>query len=414
MASPIWSTIGTTITREPCAPRGALLLQGAVEQDDRSILQQLAGIGSPFTGSGDTIDVLDHVLREARRAIHAEAGTLYTVSGGDLEFVLAQNDRVDAGEISRELAGTRKPVSRESLSGFVAETGIVINVPDARNLPEGTPFRIASIDKQTGYRTRSILAAPLPGPDGTCLGVVELFNCIDADGNVVAFPEEDIPNIEALASVAAVAIHNIRLQEQLKSAHLDTIIRLSVAAEYRDDDTAAHIRRISVGSAILARSLRLPGWQVELIEYASPMHDIGKIGIPDSILRKDGALTPEERAAMQQHTLIGAKILENPKTDVIAMAREVALSHHERWDGLGYPYALAGEEIPLPARVVSVADVFDALLSKRCYKEAYPFARAVKIIRENSGKHFDPRVVQAFENSMPELESSFRRYADES
>jgi putative two-component system response regulator len=183
---------------------------------------------------------------------------------------------------------------------------------------------------------------------------------------------------------------------ELEHARLEILARLALAAEYRDDATQQHAWRIGCTSALLAARLRLPDETVELIERAAPLHDVGKIGIPDAVLLKAGALTSAERARIQEHTTIGAEILSGSETPVLRLAEEIALTHHERWNGDGYPRHLHGEEIPLPGQIVAVADVFDALTHDRPYKPAWPVSRAVDEICQQAGEHFDPRVVEAF------------------
>ena len=184
--------------------------------------------------------------------------------------------------------------------------------------------------------------------------------------------------------------------EKIRQASLETIYRLSLAAEYRDWDTGQHLLRMSHYTKALAAKMGLKSKYTEAILYASLMHDVGKIGIPDHILRKPGRLTPEEWEIMKKHTVIGAQILEKSETEFIKMAESIALTHHERWDGAGYPKGLKGEEISLAGRIVAVADVFEAVTSKRPYKEAFPVEKAFEIIKEGRGTHFDPRVVDAF------------------
>jgi len=184
--------------------------------------------------------------------------------------------------------------------------------------------------------------------------------------------------------------------EKIKTASLDTIYRLSRASEYKDEDTGAHIKRMSHYSAAVARQMGLSKDAVETILYAAPMHDAGKIGIPDNILLKPGKLEPEEWKIMKQHTTIGEGILSGSNSEFIILAEVIAVTHHEKWDGSGYPNGLRGAAIPLAGRIAAIADVFDALTSKRPYKEAFPLEKSFAIIREGSGSHFDPEVMEAF------------------
>jgi putative two-component system response regulator len=195
-------------------------------------------------------------------------------------------------------------------------------------------------------------------------------------------------------------------------ANAPVVQRLGRAAEYRDNETGFHILRMSHTTALLARHL---GWdleQCELLLHASPMHDIGKIGIPDSILLKPGVLDSAEWAIMKSHTLIGANILEGDGSELLTLAREIALTHHEKWDGSGYPNGLKGEAIPISGRMVAIADVFDALTSERPYKKAWSVEAALDYIRKNRGTHFDPNIVDLFLRLLPEILAIRARYAE--
>lgn len=176
-------------------------------------------------------------------------------------------------------------------------------------------------------------------------------------------------------------------------AHEETIHLLVRASIHRDSETGNHIKRVGLYSARLAMASELPQSEVDLIRLAAPMHDVGKIGIPDRVLRKPGPLTAEERAVMETHTTIGAEMLSGSESPVMRKAREIALCHHERWDGEGYPRGLAGEDIPLSARIVAVADVYDALTQDRVYRAAMPEDQVIAILREGRGTHFDPRLI---------------------
>jgi putative two-component system response regulator len=184
--------------------------------------------------------------------------------------------------------------------------------------------------------------------------------------------------------------------EKIKAASLETIYRLSMASEYKDTDTGAHIKRMSRYSAAVARRMGLAEEAVATILYAAPMHDLGKVGIPDRILLKPAMLDAAEWEIMKQHSVIGANILKGSDAEFIRMGEIIARSHHEKWDGNGYPDGLAGKDIPIAGRIAAIADVFDALTSKRPYKEPFPVENSLFIIRNESGSHFDPDVVDAF------------------
>jgi putative nucleotidyltransferase with HDIG domain len=188
---------------------------------------------------------------------------------------------------------------------------------------------------------------------------------------------------------------SVRTRE-LERARLELLSRLARAAEFRDDDTHEHTARVGCIAALLARELGLPEADVQRLRVAAPLHDVGKIGVPDAILLKPAKLTPSEWTVMQQHALIGADLLAGSASDVLEEAARIARSHHERWDGTGYPDRLAGDSIPLAARIVAVADVFDALTHDRPYKTAWPIEDAVAEICRQSGHHFDSAVVDAF------------------
>ncbi|KMY68910.1 chemotaxis protein CheY [Desulfocarbo indianensis] len=212
---------------------------------------------------------------------------------------------------------------------------------------------------------------------------------------------------------------NARTQElanalaMVRNASLDTIFRLSRAAEYRDEDTGSHITRMSNYSARLARKLELGEKTAEAILYAAPMHDVGKIGIPDHILLKPGPLEPDEWAVMKTHTIIGSAILSAAHSPFLRLGEVIALAHHEKWDGSGYPRGLKGKNIPLVGRIVAVADVFDALVSRRPYKEPFTVEKSLEIMKEGRGRHFDPLVLDAFLDVFDDILDIHGKYQDE-
>lgn len=200
--------------------------------------------------------------------------------------------------------------------------------------------------------------------------------------------------------------------QELADTRFEIIRRLGRAAEYRDNETGLHIIRMSKYSQLLGLAAGMSEGHAELLLNASPMHDIGKIGIPDSILLKPGKLDPDEWAIMKTHSAIGAEILSGHPSELMSMASEIALTHHEKWDGSGYPNGLKGEEIPLEGRVVAICDVFDALTTARPYKKAWPVKDAVSYISENSGRHFDPRLTQLCPDILPIILEIRERYAE--
>lgn len=200
--------------------------------------------------------------------------------------------------------------------------------------------------------------------------------------------------------------------QELQETRLEIIRRLGHAAEYRDEETGNHIIRMSKMCALLAGKAGWSKEQCDLILQASPMHDIGKIGIPDAILLKPGKLDPQEWQTMKAHAEIGGRLLEGSDNELMVMAREIAINHHEKWDGSGYPSGLEGENIPLSGRIAALADVFDALTSARPYKKAWPIADAVRLIRESRGKHFDPELVDLFLDDVDSFAKIKNTYQD--
>ncbi len=214
--------------------------------------------------------------------------------------------------------------------------------------------------------------------------------------------------------------HNIKLEEQvtertkeLYATRHEVIQRLGLAAEYRDNETGNHIIRMSLYAQLLALEYGLSESEAELILNAAPMHDVGKIGIPDKVLLKPGKLDGEEWGIMQSHVNIGGDILSGDNSPLMQMAKDIALHHHEKWDGSGYPYGLQGEDIHLSGRLCAVADVFDALVSVRPYKKSWTVEDALALIESESGKHFDPDIAMLMRKIMPDVEKIMAKYSDE-
>jgi HD-GYP domain-containing protein (c-di-GMP phosphodiesterase class II) len=397
----------------PGAPSGIFRMPTPPSAREEFLLERirkLNAIGCALSRQMRDLDrLLNMILEEARRFYRCDAGSLYTRDGDNLVFRCAQNDTLkkrpkSAGSSDSNFVAKPLPISKRSIAGFVAATGEILVIDDVYELGGKTEYQFdRSFDNANNYRTRSILAIPMVGIDDQVIGVLQLINPLDSRGVAVPFGDHQDDLARSLASQAAIALTNGFLIERTKKAHLDTITRLAVAAEYKDMDTAAHIERMSRYSALLSRVMGMDDEYVETMRLASPMHDVGKIGIPDAILLKPGKLTDAEFDHMKKHTEIGARILAGSDVPLLQMSERIALCHHEKWDGTGYPRGLHAEEIPIEGRIVALADVFDALTSKRCYKPAFTVEKALEIIREGRGKHFDPRCVEAFLSALGEV-----------
>ncbi len=199
---------------------------------------------------------------------------------------------------------------------------------------------------------------------------------------------------------------------ELRLSRLDLVRRLSRASEYRDNETGAHIMRMSHAAVLLARRIGWSPHDCDLLLNAAPLHDVGKIGVPDGILLKQGPLTPDEREIMKKHAEVGADLLDGGDDELITMARDIALHHHEKWDGTGYPCGLSGFQIPEAARIVAITDVFDALTSARPYKAAWSVDDALAYMKDQSGKHFDPTFLSHFVNIVPEVLAVCERFTE--
>jgi putative two-component system response regulator len=199
---------------------------------------------------------------------------------------------------------------------------------------------------------------------------------------------------------------------ELEDTRLQIIRRLGRAAEFKDDETGYHVIRLSHYCRMLGLAAGMPDYRAEILFNAAPMHDVGKIGVPDSILEKAGPLTPDEWSIVKRHPVIGAGIIGRHNNELLEMARVIALTHHERWDGSGYPRGLRGEAIPLVGRIVAIADAFDALTNTRPYKQAWPVEEAVALLRREAGRQFDPRLVPKFIEMMPQVREIMGQYSE--
>jgi putative two-component system response regulator len=250
--------------------------------------------------------------------------------------------------------------------------------------------------------------------------LVKPFNSVLLKARIKAALANKLLHDQEEAYRETIRQYNEKLEERvrertkdLEETRQEVIQRLGRAAEYRDNETGQHVLRMSHYSARLAKELGMNDMECYLIQLTSPMHDIGKIGIPDGILLKPGPLTEDERKIMETHTTIGGEILGGGKSELIKMAETIALTHQEKWDGTGYPKGLKKEEIPLVGQITAICDVFDAITSKRPYKEEHPIEQALEFISSQSGKHFDPHLVKVFQQIVPDLKKIKEKFSQE-
>lgn len=335
--------------------------------------------------------LLDIIAQQITKMLDVGRCTIYLkdVEKNELWSKIAQGRGLEHTEI-------RVPLNGNGVISICARTGETINLPNAYEDPRFS----MDVDMVTDFRTHTLLAVPLKNNAGRVLGVFQVAN--KSDGN--PFDKKDEGILLLLATLASSAIEIAKLYQDVHVAQLETIYRLAVTAEYRDQqDTRAHLKNISIISYLLALALGMTKKEAELIKNASPLHDIGKVALADNILLKPGKLTPEEFEIMKSHTVYGGRILEGAHSKILQIAHKMSLYHHEKWNGLGYPKALQGEEIPIEARIVTVADVFDALCVFRVYKKAWKTDDAYEYILGEAGKSFDPRVVAAFKKIYPSI-----------
>ncbi len=385
----------------------------------RSRIDSLTRLGVELSRIHDFHLLMERILSEARSLVGADAGTIYVREGDSLRFAFSQNDTLEqpGRHSSTRFSSLVVPVSARSIAGWCAMSGELVNVPDAYALDPSAPFRFdQSYDAVTGYRTSAVIAMPLRNASDVVLGVLQLLNPGGAPATPGGrFTPEDERLVEHFASMATVVIERAQLTESV-------ILRMIRMAAVRDPaETGPHIERVAGYSLVIfdewarRRGFEGPGFerQRDRLRIAAKLHDVGKIGISDAILKKPGRLDPDEVRQMQQHTIIGARLFADSPTQFDETARDVVLNHHERWDGAGYPGYVdldgrplvdpatgqrrtggkRGEDIPLFARIVGIADVFDALSSRRAYKDAWTEESVLEFIRAESGRHFDPELV---------------------
>ena len=411
--------------------------------NDHQKLQQLIDLGMEIAQVQDPNVLLEKILSAARQLVNADAGTIYIKNGKVLTFRHAQNET-----LQKRLSPGQKlvyrtfsvPISHNSISGYVASTGEILNIPDVYQLnPDQVSYAFdPSYDKKANYRTQSMLTIPLKNNQNQVIGVMQLINAQNVQGKVVPFSKSDIPVVRIFANNAAVAIE----RADMTRAEILGLVR--VLTELRDpEETEAHVNRIGAYSAQIyetwAHKKKIPQTEfemkVELLRMAAMLHDIGKLAVPHIIREKTGKFSIEEYEMMKLHTVKGAQmLLKSAQTQYEKVAAEIALNHHEHWNGTGYPGHVnplsgqvitgyenehgkprgkRGEEIPLFGRIVAIADVYDALLCHRTFREAMKEADVLKILQKGSGRRFDPEIIGAFFGCLDAIRAITQRFPEE-
>ena len=380
--------------------------------------------------------LLERILYEARRVVSADAGSIYitvpTEEGEEgtekLAIKYSQNDTIQKG-----LPPGQKMIysvfsvliNEKSISGYCAFKKTLINEPDMYNIPKEAPYSFnSSFDAITGYKTVSSLTIPLIATDKKVIGVIQVLNSKDKDGNNVPFSADDEIVLNHFALNASTVLQRAHLTRMM-------ILRMIKMSELRDPkETGTHVKRVAGYSVEIydrwAYNHKIPTEEKEkfrdMLKISSMLHDIGKVAIPDAILKKPARFTPEEYRIMQHHTTYGANLFSDANAPVDILARDIALSHHENWDGTGYPGWIdlqaqeeentnsesnprgkEREEIPLGGRIVAIADVYDALCSRRVYKEPWGEKDVLEEMRKLSGSKFDPELIDVFFEILPNI-----------
>ena len=384
------------------------------------------------------IDILmEHILTMARTFAGADAGSIYLKEGNNLKFSYTQNEtlqkRLPEGE-KLIYKNFEIPVNKESIAGYVALTGQSLNIEDTERMDPTLPFHFnRAFDEASGYWTSCMLSIPLKTIRGNIVGVLQVINAKRGGEQNTCFYGETEKTMDIFAGMAAIALERAQMTRQM-------ILRTIKMAEMRDpSETGPHVNRVG-GFAVeiyesWAKKNGVPTEQIhsnrDTLRMAAMLHDVGKVAISDTILKKPSRLTEDEYAIMKQHTILGANLFADKSSEFDETAGEVALYHHERWDGKGYPghvnlkkvstgngtsgsvRIIAGTDIPLYGRITAIADVFDALSSKRSYKQPWTEEEVLREMDASKGSSFDPELMDYFFLCLPVLRQIQERYKDE-
>lgn len=393
-------------------------------------LEDLLWITEELNHIKDIDSLLDKILYEARKFTNADAGSIYLRHGDNLTFSYTQNDTLAARDSTSNkfiYSIFELPIDEKSITGHVAMTGKPLLIRDCYKLGPELPYAFnRNFDELAGYRTKSVLTVPLMASGEHVVGVMQIINAKDALDRVISFSERDMVYVSFFANNASVAVERAKMTREM-------ILRMIRMAELRDPkETGAHVNRVGAYTIEIydkwARNHGLPEKEIrqtkDVLRISSMLHDVGKVAISDTILKKPARLDADEFRIMQTHTVQGARLFNEAVSDWDRLSASIALNHHEKWDGTGYPghpsaeapdelgAGKTGETIPIEGRIVALADVYDALISKRVYKESWAEGEVLDYIKAESGKQFDPDVVNAFFEIYDVIKAIRKKYAD--
>jgi putative nucleotidyltransferase with HDIG domain len=386
-----------------------------ISATDSIFLERVLAAGTMLVNIGDIDILLEQILTEARFFTNADAGSIYTAEGGVLSFCHSQNDTITGRGERIPYTRFTIPFNKSSMAGYVACTGKILNIDDVRKIPKEAPYSFDdSYDKASRYRTRSTLTLPLINNRKVVVGVLQLINARTEGREFVPFHNRMELLGKYYATLGALALERAMMTRTL-------LMRMVSMTELRDPgETGPHVNRVGSYSVAMYDSWAETNSVVETerihnrdaLRMAAMLHDVGKTGISDVILKKPASLSHDERNIMKRHCVIGAEILKNCESPFDEMARNIALCHHENWDGTGYPRGLKGNEIPFMAQITAIADVFDALSSGRAYKSPWAGDLVVGEMSKMFGSKFDPALETHFVSRLEFLTEIKQNYPD--
>ncbi|MBF0376947.1 MAG: HD domain-containing protein [Desulfamplus sp.] len=384
--------------------------------DDK--LTQLLKINDELNHIKDIDSLLDTILSKTRRLTNADAGSIFLLENRMLNFSYVQNDTLkkkDPLNNKQIYSNFSIPVNEKSIAGYVALQGKSLKIDDVHNLDNTVPYSFnKSFDEIAGYKTQSMMTIPLITTRSQVIGVMQIINAKDEAGNPIPFKQADENYLNFFAGSATSAIEKAKMTREI-------ILRMIKMAELRDPkETGSHVNRVASYSIEIfqkwAEYHNLKYSEIknykDILRIAAMLHDVGKVAISDVILKKPAKLSDEEFKIMKTHAYQGAKLFRGNVSELDALSYEIAYTHHEKWNGRGYPRKLKGEDIPLSGRIVALADVYDALISARVYKKAWKESDVIDTIKQESGHHFDPEIVEIFLSIYDVIEAIRLKFPD--